>query len=700
VKFVPWSSRRAVLAAALVAFVVAAGPARAVSYDKYHRFSEVAKQLEAWAQGHPEAKLLTIGRSAGGRPIYVLRVAAPGDVDPDARPALFVGANAAGFHNAGTEAALHLLRTLLEDKTPATAELLRSRTFYVAPALDPDAHDALFEKPRRLRGGNAQGVDHDNDGAAGEDGPDDLDGDGVITSLRLPDPTGEWLPDPDEPRLMVKSDPQKERVGAFRIVPEGRDDDGDGRYNEDAKDGVWMDKNFPHAFPHGSREAGPWPSYAPETKAVLDFLFPRRNVAVAVIYGPANNLLAAPQPLGGNADSGTIRVTERIAGFTGLEANRDYTLDEIWDVVKDAPFVRQNNVSKEQLGQFLGGGAANKVDADDQAYLDKLAVAYKERLKKAGLSDDRPGKQYGGGGITPWLYYQYGAMAIELDVWGIPKPEKKEAPKDTKDGAKDEPLTLDRFAAMTTDEAVALGPEKLGAFLKDNKVPAQFDAAMMIGALKGGKATPKAMADRIRSMGGGGASGGGGEKGKEAGVRERDVLAWVDAHAPEAFVAWKPVTLPDGTKGEVGGLDPFVEIAPPTEILAPALAVHTETVLDLARKMARIEIVSLTAEPLGDGVYRVKAVAANRGFLPSHTKLAERARAHLPVRLEIHTGGGVTLVTNHVAVVAERLDGRTGTLEAQWLVRAEPGAKIEVAALSDNAGRAGKSLVAGKGGAK
>ncbi|HEY0783931.1 MAG TPA: M14 family zinc carboxypeptidase, partial [Thermoanaerobaculia bacterium] len=629
--------------------------------------------------------------------------AAAGDTDPDSRPALFVGANAAGFHNAGTEAALHLARTLLEDKAPATAGLLRTRTFYVAPVLNPDAHDAIFETPRRRRGGNAETVDHDNDGMAGEDGPDDLDGDGVITSLRIPDPTGEWLPDPDEPRLLVRSDPQKERVGAFRVVTEGKDDDGDGQYNEDAKDGVWMDKNFPHAFAHGDPEAGPWPSYAPETKAVLDFLFPRRNVAIAIIYGPANNLLAAPQPLGAATGTETIRITERFSRFTGLEPG-DYSLDQVWDTVKDAPFVRQNKVTKDQLGQFLGGGAANKVDADDQAYLDKIAEGYKERLKKAGLADDRPAKQYGAGGITPWLYYQYGAMAMELDVWGIPKAEKKEAKDGGKDGAKDEPLSLDRFAALSSDEAVALGPEKLDAFLKANKVPAQFNAAMVIGSLKGGQTTPKQIVERIRSMGGGGgggtAAGGGGAKGKDAASRERDVLAWVDAHAPDAFVAWKPVTLPDGTKGEVGGLDPFVEIAPPQDVLAPALAVHTETVLDLARTMAQLEILSLAAEPLGDGVYRVKAVAGNRGFLPSHTKLAERARAHLPVRLEIHTGNGVTLVTNHVAVASERLDGRTGTLEGQWLVRAEPGTSIEVELFSDNAGHAVKSVVAGKGGAK
>ncbi|MFP5286284.1 MAG: M14 family zinc carboxypeptidase, partial [Thermoanaerobaculia bacterium] len=85
-----------------------AGPAGAAVSDKnYHSIAEVESQVQAWAKGNQrEVKLITIGESAGGRPLYVARVAAPGGVDPDARPAVFVGANIAGYHNAGTEAAL------------------------------------------------------------------------------------------------------------------------------------------------------------------------------------------------------------------------------------------------------------------------------------------------------------------------------------------------------------------------------------------------------------------------------------------------------------------------------------------------------------------------------------------------------------------------------------------------------------------
>lgn len=687
------SGLRSALAWTALGLLALGGPAGAASYQDYHTFAEVEEQLQSWSK-NPALKLQTVGKSMGGRPIYVARVATPGGVDPDTRPAIFVGANIAGSHNAGTEAALDLIQALLNAPAGSeAAKLLASHTFYVAPALNPDAHDALFGKVRARRGGADGKIDRDMDGLQGEDPADDLNGDGMITRMRIADPAGGWLADGTDARVLVKSDVMEQRAGAYRIEVEGKDDDGDGLYNEDGGDGVWPDKNFPHAFVIANAESGPWSSYSPETKALLDFLLARRNVALAVVYGPANNLLAAPQSLGGGGDLGTqkFKVPPQAAQALGFDPEAEYTIDEVWAVAQNLAFVRQNNITKEQLQQFLGAGPATKVDPDDQAYLDKFAEAYKERLKKANLSSDRPGAQYGKGGFTPWLYYQYGAMALELDVWGVPKAEKKA------EGKAEDALTLDKVAAMSADDFVALGEEKIDAFLKENKVPPPFNAKMVVGAMKGGQITPKAMVDRIKQMGGGGAAAAGGGKASEAGAREREVLAWMDANAQGSFATWTPVTLPDGTKVEVGGLDPFTEANPPMALLKPALTAHTETVLDLAGKLPRVEIASLDVTDLGSGVYRVKAVAANRGYLATHTKQAARAQVHIPVRLTLKTGDGVEMVTGYPSATADRLEGTTGTLTGEWLVRARPGAKIVVELTTDNAGRDQKTTTVGKG---
>ncbi len=237
----------------------------------YRDFDAVKSQLEDWARKSPQRlELTTIGRSAGGKDIDVARLASGGDA-PDQKPAVFLGANIAGFHNAGTEAALHLIETLLGDDEKVV-ELLSERTFYIAPVLNPDAHDGMFGALKQRLTGNATKVDRDVDGFEQEDGPNDLNGDGRITWIRIPDPEGDKVPDPAEARALVKADPLEGLRGEYQLVVEGHDDDGDGDLNEDGPGGMAPAKNFAHAFQFNDREAGPWPGYTPEAKAVMDFL--------------------------------------------------------------------------------------------------------------------------------------------------------------------------------------------------------------------------------------------------------------------------------------------------------------------------------------------------------------------------------------------------------------------------------------------
>ncbi len=290
--------------------------------------------------------------------------------------------------------------------------------------------------------------------------------------------------------------------------------------------------------------------------------------------------------------------------------------------------------------------------------------------------------------MTPWLYYQVGVLALELDVWGIPKP-KKEA-------AGDEPLTLDRLEKMSSEEFLALSETTVASFLLQIGAPPQMTAERLMERVRSGQATPEQMAKMARRFGAGKAAGAG-EDDDKANERELAILKWLEEHDPEALVPWTPVTLSDGTAAEVGGRDAFAELAPPMEALNPALEVHTQTVLDLAGQLARLEIVSLEVIDLGGSVHRVEATVANRGSLATHTKMAARARARLPVRLEIETGAEVALLTGRRFQLAERLEGQTGVVEAEWLVKTRPGATVTVRAISENAGQAVKTLTVAKG---
>ena len=117
-------------------------------------------------------------------------------------------------------------------------------------------------------------------------------------------------------------------------------------------------------------------------------------------------------------------------------------------------------------------------------------------------------------------------------------------------------------------------------------------------------------------------------------VRPSSALNWLTDHQEEFVAPWVAVTLPDGTLAEAGGLDPHAGFIPPRDELEPAVQAHTQTVLDLARKLARVELSKVEVEDLGSGVYRLEVVASNSGWLPTHTKQAVRARNHLPLRLD------------------------------------------------------------------
>jgi len=344
------------------------------SYSDYRSFETIEKQLQSLAQKYPERiKLQSVGKSAGGRSLYLVQIAGSGKVTADKRPALFVGANIAGFHHAGSEAAMHLITTLANSNEKKVEELLSKRTIYVAPILNPDAHNGLFATPRQLRAGNDSKLDRDLDGLVAEDGADDLDGNGIITQMRIKDPSGDMIIDPKDPRRMIKADVSKGERGTHRVFIEGKDDDKDGVYNEDGIGGVHPDRNFPAGFPVADTSAGAWPGVTPEAKATMDALLSHKNIAMAVVFGPANQLLSAP--------TGFDRITP--PGATPA-------------------------------------AEANKLEADDLKVLANLGDAYKKSLDQAGLDSKRSAKQTGKGSLANWLYFHYGVQTIELDVWGAP----------------------------------------------------------------------------------------------------------------------------------------------------------------------------------------------------------------------------------------------------------------------------------------
>ena len=116
------------------------------------------------------------------------------------RPGVLVAGNLEGDHLAGSHLALEAIRYLIQNADqPEVGSVLESKVFYFFPRLNPDGAEAMFATVKWNRRTNAHDRDDDNDGRMGEDGPEDLNGDRYITMMRVPDPAGAYMIDPDDP---------------------------------------------------------------------------------------------------------------------------------------------------------------------------------------------------------------------------------------------------------------------------------------------------------------------------------------------------------------------------------------------------------------------------------------------------------------------------------------------------------------------
>lgn len=220
-----------------------------------------------------------IGRSRGGLPIRTLTVAPAAEVS---WVALVLHGVSGGRPEDEAALVLDVAARLAEDP----ASISEGTAFRFVLRASPDAGP--------VRAGNAAPTDEDRDGATDEDPPDDLDGDGVVGWMRFPDPAGAFAAGDDAAALPKRADPAKGLAAAWTIVPEGRDDDGDGEWNEDGPGGVDVGRNFAVGFEEHVPAAGRWAASEPETRALMDHLLADERIALVYEIGGAETVAGNP----------------------------------------------------------------------------------------------------------------------------------------------------------------------------------------------------------------------------------------------------------------------------------------------------------------------------------------------------------------------------------------------------------------------
>ncbi|MGB4704379.1 MAG: M14 family metallopeptidase [Candidatus Saccharicenans sp.] len=632
--------------------------------------AEVATRLKELSSRHSEiCRLSSIGKSYGGQEIFLLEVAAGKDrTKPVDRPGVLVVANSEGIHLSGTVAALQLAESILAayGKDKAWTDFLNSRAVYVIPLLNPDAAAAYFSKPLLERTFNSRPVDEDNDGLVDEDGPEDLNGDGLITMMRVKSREGRWIVDPKNPRLMRQADPKKGEKGEYELYTEGIDNDGDGLFNEDGPGGVEINRNFPHDFEYFQKRAGLYPVSEPESEALLRFMFEHKNIAMVINFSTENNLLNMQQTGQARVGAERVRVPRQFASMLGLDPDTEYTLKEIVDALKGSGFGGGMEIDESLVATFLGLGPAVTLDRSDQAIYEELQKDYKNILKAAGLDYlEKRARGVGKGSFAAFCYYQYGVPVFSFDLWQVPEPKKEEK--------KDE-LTPERLKSMSSEEFLALGEEKIAAFLKERGAPPSFNASMLIKMVQSGQVTPARMAEMMEKMPR--MAGAGGPAGEEH--PDAYLLAYSDNVLKGAgFVDRKPFKHPQLGEVEIGGFLPYLKYTPPPDQLQASVKVHVDFCQKLMMKLPELSIKETKVEKLGADLYRITVYLHNSGWLPTSFAQGRRALTAYPIRVTLGLDGKQRIFAGRPVETLPFLNGGE-VRKLEWTVQARKGSTVRV----------------------
>ena len=254
-------------------------------FGRFLKYQDIDDFVKALASARPKlCRLGSLGKSREGRGIHLLTVTDFETGNPEDRPGYLIHGNIHAGELAGAHAALYTARQLLADHR--RSDLLRRVTFYIVPRINPDGAEFVVTTAGRIRSRSDRSEQRPNTLYQ-----EDLNGDGLILTMRQEHPNGSLVADPADPRLLIGRRPGD--PGPFyRVLPEGKIHDWDGtdRILEGGRGYDW-NRNWsydwrPEPEQHG---AGDFPFSEPEMRCMAEFLHSRSNLFGVLGYhtGPA-----------------------------------------------------------------------------------------------------------------------------------------------------------------------------------------------------------------------------------------------------------------------------------------------------------------------------------------------------------------------------------------------------------------------------
>ena len=269
-------------------------------FDTFYRYEAMTELLRAYAQARPHLiEVRSLGKSHEGRDIWVVVVTHTATGSDTDKPAFWVDGNIHAAELTASTACLYWLHQLASGygNDRDITQLLDTRVIYLVPRLNPDGAElAMADCPRHIRS-STRPYPWDEVPVEGLT-IQDVDGDGRMLTMRIPDPHGTYKKCAQDPRLMVPREPGEFGGEYYRLIPEGLLTQFDGltiQVNRD-REGLDLNRNFPAYWRQEFEQmgAGPYPTSEPEVRAMVDFIVKHPNIGAAVSFHTHSGVILRP----------------------------------------------------------------------------------------------------------------------------------------------------------------------------------------------------------------------------------------------------------------------------------------------------------------------------------------------------------------------------------------------------------------------
>lgn len=508
-------ARRALVLAATLTFAIPSLlAAQSAAAERYLDHQGLTQALRSLAERHRNvASLRSLVKTDGGRDVWLLTLGRTQGRPVDSRPALLIVSNLEGNYLIGSATALataeHLLARYGQDS--AVTRLLDERTVYVIPRANPDGAELAFtmrgyEIPYKpYRGDAAKG------GLNARELGADLNGDGLITTMRVRDPEGEMIADPSDPRAMRRADRTKAERGMYKVMVEGIDPAKLDAYVPMGTDGVNLNRNFQHEYLYFQPHVGPHMVSEAESRALADFVHDRHNIAAVLTWSPYDNLRTPPperrqvpqgvtgnppqvptnilpadrpyfeyvssrfQELTGQRGSGADGEAGSFAQFVYYQVGLPSFTTPVWTVGSTRPSAPQSGAQSPSAGDTAQGGQSSQGSQGAQAgRAEGAAGAAQGARRDAGSLDVRWLNYFGDAsidGFVDWTPARHPTLG-DVEVGGF-RPNARVNPP---------PAMIRELAEKQSEFALWLGQQLPSVQVAETRVEARGDNVYLVTA--------------------------------------------------------------------------------------------------------------------------------------------------------------------------------------------------------------------------